>query len=261
MRKAFVILLTIATVMTSALAAHAKPKYAVTVSANKTAIELSKGNVTLSGKVSPTAKGKTVAIQRKYGAGAWATIGTAKLSSSGAYAKAIKPAKAAVTSYRVVKSASTSRSSGVSPTVVVTVSRWRWVTDLPLHDAPVVGTVEATATMRGHAYPHSIIAGASAQRAYRTDNMCTRIIAYVGYEDRSVGSSGEATASRRTRLVPGPGPSGYSIYYHTPFVGEEPLYADIDISGSKPPAVSFGGNSTSFQSLIAWGSPRIYCAS
>ncbi|MCW2801633.1 MAG: hypothetical protein JWQ70_3105, partial [Aeromicrobium sp.] len=114
--------------------ADASSRYSVTIAVSTDNVKLGHA-FTISGSVSPGASGKTVDIQRKYAGGSWKTIAHGTLSSHSKYARSIKPSKAAFTSYRVVKAHSSSHSTGTSHSRLVTVSRWRYLTDLPQKSA------------------------------------------------------------------------------------------------------------------------------
>jgi hypothetical protein len=165
----------------------------------------------------------------------------------------------------VVKSHSSSHASGASPTVIVKVGRWRFLTDLPLHEAPVVGTVVGTATIHGKAYKHSIIAGQTNIRSYVTNGLCPRLTSYVGWEDRSIANStGEPMAVRFVRLGPGgPGPAGRSFYDGSdPVQNQDAVFYDNTFTiNPLPLAIGLGSNTDSTDEIIAWGSPKVYCYS
>lgn len=121
----------VAALLTAPLLAVALPStpatagapYVVTLTSSSTTVSYG-AKVTLRGKVSPAADGQRVTIQRRIETGAWATIGTPRLSSSSTYALTTTPA-AGRTSYRVVKSASNGHAADASPTVLVKAWRWR----------------------------------------------------------------------------------------------------------------------------------------
>lgn len=108
--------------------AEAAVSYSVTLSVSATTINHG-SYVTLSGKVSPSAGGQKVLVQRRVGsATTWTTFATRQLTSTSAYSLRVRPGPGPVR-YRVVKPRSNGRTTGVSPVRILAVMRWRWLTD------------------------------------------------------------------------------------------------------------------------------------
>ncbi|MCW2752155.1 MAG: hypothetical protein JWR83_3265 [Aeromicrobium sp.] len=236
--------------------AEASSKYSVTITASATQLQLGH-TFTLKGSVSPGAKGKTVSIQRKYGAGSWATIGHATLSTTSKYAKVIKPSKAAVTSYRVVKGSSSSHSAGTSSTKVVTVSRWRHLTDLPQFEHTLGAEQSNSATIKGHVYPHSVRASNNASITYTLGKACTGFTSVVGMDDSSVaGATGTATA-----FVTYDTHGGTLFGSHAVAVGEYGTYITKETSLTGVIYLELSGSSSSNAKIVVYGTPQVYCAS
>jgi hypothetical protein len=94
---------------------------AVTAGLNVTTVRLG-GTVAVSGSVSPRHAGQLVYLQRYIGAGKWANVSSAKLSSTSVYSFHPKPTTRATWTYRVVKPADTDHAIGVSPSRSVKVT-------------------------------------------------------------------------------------------------------------------------------------------
>ena len=236
--------------------ADASSKYSVTIAASVTKLGLGH-TFTLKGSVSPGAKGKTVTIQRKYAGGSWATITHATLSSTSKYAKVIKPSKAAVTSYRVVKGSSSSHGTGTSSTKVVTVSRWRYLTDLPQLDVTLGAGESNTATIIGRVFPHSIKAAGGGSITYTLNKACTAFTTVIGMDDTSSsGATGFATA-----LLTYDGHGGGFFGFLPVSVGEFGTYVTSEAGLTDVIAIELDGSSASNAQIVVYGTPQVYCAS
>ena len=106
----------------------AKP-YTVTAKVNKTELVLGQ-KVTITGKVSPVAKGKKVLLQQKIGDKGWKDQQTARVNKRGKYRVTDEPTTLNPRKYRVVKAASKRHRRGVSKPVAVGVYQWHDVYDL-----------------------------------------------------------------------------------------------------------------------------------
>jgi hypothetical protein len=93
------------------------PKVTLAASASRV---LRGGTVTLSGSVAPGRSGQVVSIQR-YVAGAWRTLASTRLSSTGAYSYALHPSTRGTWTLRVLVPAGIDHALAVSPTRVLTV--------------------------------------------------------------------------------------------------------------------------------------------
>lgn len=259
MRAAVALIIAALVVTLTAPAAQARAAYAVTVTASRSQVDVGQ-SFTLSGQVTPAARGKKVTIQRRYGTGSWRTIGTATLKSSGSYAKTIKATKAAPTSYRVLKAKSSSRSAGTSRTVGVGAYRWRHLTDLPSFRGSLVGTSEKSAVMLGVTYPHSLLVGGSASAGFETAGLCDDLTTYAGIDQRSTAS---ATVNVRiNRLVNPLDTSAPGIFNQSTTSGAAVLYFRAGTSMSPRPAAVFLEATTPGNDVVAaFGTPRVHCMS
>lgn len=255
LRKLSILILSAVIVVGFAPAAQAKSKYSVTAAASVAWLELGH-SFTLRGSVSPGAKGKTVAIQRKYAGGSWHTLTHDTLSASSKYSKKIKPSKAAVTSYRVVKSHSSTHSTGTSSTRVVAVGRWRNLTSLPLSSGtPLIGT----RSVNGNRFPHSFASDLSGGRLgwNIATPKCTKIRTYVGMDDLSPdGSTGQTVL-----LL-----DSFRVEVSTDDVakGDNPRYVQKTFAPGHTALLLVGGASspaTTTAAYLTLGSPQVYCTS
>jgi hypothetical protein len=236
-------------------AANASSSYAVTISSSATTLDLGH-SFTLKGTVSPNAAGKSVAIQRKYAGGSWATITHATLSSGSRYSKTIKPTKAAVTSYRVVKAAAGSRHSGTSATKVVTVYRWRYLTDLPQASHDVGAEESNAATIMGRVYPHSVVETNNTSMIYRLGGVCTKFTGVVGMDDSSpLGATGTAMIIQEYASVLG------SMFFSSVAADAYGVYATNESQLTTAVSISLNASTSTAGAVVVWGSPRVYCAS
>ena len=186
MRKLFIVLVAAAAIVLPMQGAEAATaKYSVTASVSTSSVDLGKSFV-LSGTVSPSAKGKTVKIQRQYAGGSWTTLVTKTLSSTSKYSVKITPSKGGPTKYRVVKAASSTRAQGVSSSRTVKVYRWLYLTGLP-------GTYTPPTIYRGYMYVKGTQFANSLsikQGEYADWNLagkgCNRLKVYIGIDDDSV---------------------------------------------------------------------------
>lgn len=236
-------------------AAQASTSYAVTISSTAATLDLGR-SFTLKGTVSPNAAGKSVAIQRKYAGGSWTTITHDTLSSGSQYSKSIKPTRAAVTSYRVVKAAAGSRRTGISATKVVTVYRWRYLTDLPQvsHD---LGAEESNgATIMGRVFPYSVVETNGTSITYKLNGLCTKFTAVVGMDDSSpTGSTGFAMVFQTYSGVVG------SMFSSPVAIGNYGIYATNENQLTTAVSMSLNASTSTAGATVVWGSPRVYCAS
>lgn len=255
MRILLTTLASAALVIGVAPAAQATSSYAVTISSSAATLDLGR-SFTLKGTVSPNAAGKSVAIQRKYAGGSWTTIAHDTLSSGSQYAKSIKPTKAAVTSYRVVKAATGSRRMGISATKVVKVYRWRYLTDLPQLSHDVGAEESNTATIMGRVFPHSVVETNNTSMIYNLSGVCTKFTAVAGMADTSpVGATGTAMVFQEYGSVIG------SMFFSSVAAGSYGVYATNESQLTTAVSISLNASTSTSGALVVWGSPRVYCAS
>jgi hypothetical protein len=111
-------------------AAAARPSpFGVTATASTSELVLGK-RVTISGRVTPRAAGKTVVLKQKIGDGRWRTEDRTTLTRRGKFTFTDRPKSMDPRRYRVVKPASRLHSRGVSEVMPVTMYRWTSVNDL-----------------------------------------------------------------------------------------------------------------------------------
>jgi len=113
--------------------------YTVTAALTKSRVDLG-GGATLSGSVSPTAAGHTVAIKvLQPGESTWSTLKLVTLDADSKYSTVVRPTRAGVTSYRVVRATLGGHRGASSPTRTLTAWRWRLLGHIPAGTGPATG--------------------------------------------------------------------------------------------------------------------------
>lgn len=162
--------------------ASAGAPYVVTIASSATTVTYG-ARVTLRGKVSPTADGQRVAVQRSIEGGTWTTIARPRLNSRSRYGITVTPAKGR-TAFRVVKVRSNGHAGDRSP--VVTVKAWRWRS---LVGAPLVASSDlqtGTFTQDGYTHGTGVSLGHSGFVEWRVSSWrCVRVRATIGVADSS----------------------------------------------------------------------------
>lgn len=163
--------------------------FTVSLTTNVTKADVG-ASVKLTGKVKGTGAGKApLAVQRRYGSGAWSTIAKATTTSTGAYATSVKVTTAGAQSLRVVARKKGATAQGISPARALT--GWAW---LKLYDESYFseGSVQRgwVGTVNGGTPPRDTFGlysndGASNHGlvAWRTDELCDRLTASIGISD------------------------------------------------------------------------------
>ena len=254
MRKLIVLALTAFMVAGGIAAAQAKSAYSVTLAVNHTKVDLGSA-IVLSGKVSPSAKGQTVKIQRRIGSGSWTTLRTVTLSSSSTYRATYKPTKAGPQQYRVQKVASSSNSAGNSATRSLDVYRWRWLYDVPTTFEPEAGYFSGGYPMAGEVYQKSISLKSGDSISWSVNaNKCTKLKVYMGIDDDSaVGTSGTDTIL--TGLLIDGAEGTFERY-------DDPTYVVRNIGGWNSVTFQFVKAQSSGTNVYGmFGAPQVYCNS
>ncbi|RNL62294.1 hypothetical protein EFK50_10960 [Nocardioides marmoriginsengisoli] len=254
MRKLIVVAVTAALVLvplTAEAKTNAKKAYGVTATVSATTSEVGR-TVKVAGKVvGKGAAGKKVDIQRKNGAGRWATVARAKVSKRNLYVARVKMTNGGKTSIRVIMPATRSARTGVS--AVRNVTTYRWLS-MVQQSAIVSGGMihDTTGKIKGTSYPHSI-ALLGGGMVVKANKLCTRFSTTLGFDDSStVAPDSTFGASFGDPTTGGP------IVDKTVKAGERiPVQAAI---GSMVYFAAFGGTSSSTPQYPIIGSPRLYCA-
>ncbi len=255
MRKLFIVLVAAAAILVPMQGAEAATAtYSVTASVSASSIDLGKSFV-LSGTVSPSAKGKTVKIQRQYAGGSWTTLVTKTLSSTSRYSVTIKPSKAGPTKYRVIKAASSTRAQGISSSRTVTIYRWRYLADLARTSSTQSVVFQGDLYVKGTYFGHSF---SIRQGEYVDWNLagkaCDRIKTYIGIDDDSIsGTTGTAYITN----------GGLDIINGetTLAKGQSARYVLVGLSSSTIRFLPGVDSSSPSQAWMGYGSPQVHCAS
>ncbi len=255
MRKLFIVLVVAAAIVLPMQgAAAATAKYSVTASISASSIDLGKSFV-LSGTVSPSAKGKTVKIQRQFPGGSWTTFVTKTLSSTSKYSVKITPSKAGATKYRAVKAASSTRAQGVSSSRTVTVYRWRYLADLAYTSSTQSAVFQGDLYVKGTYFGHSF---SIRQGEYVDWNLagkaCNRIKTYIGIDDDSIsGTTGTAYITN----------GGLDVINGemTLAEGQSARYVLVALSSSTIRFLPGVTSSDPSRGWMGYGSPQVHCAS
>jgi hypothetical protein len=236
-------------------AAHkqaAKP-YVVTAKADRTELVLGQ-KVTITGKVTPAAAGKTVVLQQKIGDKPWKDSGTATIKKSGKYQVSDKPTTMNARKYRVVKAASDKHRKGVSKSVAVGVYQWHDVYDLAIRANQAmyrvttldIDTVEFPKSLEGYVYDDTDPTGFI---DYNLERNCTTLKATYGMSDEA-----DTGSSAKIDVVG----DGTQLYTGT-FSLLESQAKTIDIRGVFRLAFQFQ-SLTAEHARPAVGSPQVLCS-
>ncbi|VXC40684.1 NPCBM/NEW2 domain-containing protein [Aeromicrobium sp. 9AM] len=254
MRKLFIVLVAAAAILVPMQGAEAASAYSVTASVSISSIDLGKSFV-LSGTVSPSAKGKTVKIQRQYAGGSWTTLVTKTLSSTSKYSVTIKPSKAGTTKYRVIKAASSTRAQGISSNRTVTVYRWRNLAGLAYTSSTQSVVFQGDLYVKGTYFANSF----SIRQGEYVDwdlsgKACNRLKTYIGIDDDAIsGTTGTA----------------YITYSDLELLnteanlaeGQSARYVLIPLGSDGVRFVPTVVSPSPSQGWLGYGSPQVHCAS
>lgn len=142
--------------------------------------------VTLTGKVSPGAKGKTVSIERKLFGGSWKSYTSATLSSTSTFSKKIKLTAGGTTSFRARKASGSGHAAGTSTSRNVSVYRWRYLRDLSFDASPVT-VYDGSMNINGFTYSSKSFSIRQGEHVDWNLNgkFCNKIRGYIGIDDDS----------------------------------------------------------------------------
>lgn len=245
-------LLTAALVATGMQSAHAGSAYSVTLNLSATAADINT-SVTLTGKVSPRAKGKKVSIYRKNGTtGSWKKISTTKLTSKGRFTKKIKLTAGGPTFFRVAKSAAKGHAKGISPARNISVFRWRSLNDLPFAANPS-NVYRGKVSVNGHRFSAKSFSLRTSESVDwdLTGKQCKTLRGYIGIDDDSAaGTTGYA-------FILDQGLYAY-VYEQGLAKGQSARWVHATLTGPKlrfTPSVSPAGN------WAAYADMQVYCNS
>lgn len=255
MRKILVILLTtFSLVLTAAPFANAAlPAYQVTISLNKTVSEAGQF-VIVSGKViGPNAAGKNVTIQRRYVGGAWTTVATARIRSTGGYRATVETPRGGTTSFRVLKARSSVRRAGVSATRSLPVNEWLYLANEGgfIISGNVLQPTEQTIGGVNYTRSMNFFNGDTAIK-YKLGGMCSKFATQVAYQS-----------------APDAAPDTMVFGLGLEFTGSNTqTTTSVDVNTSAPVAASVVGArsmdlnmsdivDTTYIGLL--GNPRVYC--
>lgn len=155
-------------------------------------------DVTLTGRVSPGARGQQVLVQRRTGS-AWTTVARARVKRHGRYSASAPVAAPGDNVYRVVKPRHRTRLRGVSPVLTVVGWRWRSLTSLPATSPSTNAAVVPSVTIRYVPLGPALLLGSASaslgEASYTLDNLCSRFDADLGV------SAASATSNQHGVLV------------------------------------------------------------
>lgn len=196
MRKILVVLSSLAIALAPAALmaqADAGGKYTVTFKVTKTNITQGQ-KVTLSGKVSPKAAGKTIKFQALLGSEGdetWTTVRTVKIKSNGKYSKKVTPFTG-VYKWRAYKPAGSGHASGKSKAVTIKTYAWFRMANADQTELFIssgaqwlgrYGPIQVAGKTVNRYFATNQLAGDTTQ--WYTQNNCKRIRADVGLYDVS----------------------------------------------------------------------------
>jgi len=248
-----------------AFPADAATRYAVTLASSATRADVGQ-RVTLTGKVTPSAKGQRVKVQWSSGTG-WTTIARPRLNRHSHYRVNVTVSSPGDNHYRVVKPKSPGRKKGVSPSVTVVGWRWRNLSSMPVWNPPGFPsqffTVLPSGMLGPVTYSPFIKLGTSspqtARFTYRLDGKCERFDGHLGVV------AGSADGSQLIPIL-----RYYKVGATTSFANEsfviqrdlpDPVHV-IRTSAfmSQLGAIQFEANLNAL-TYVAWGSAKVYCRS
>ncbi|MFL6156915.1 MAG: hypothetical protein ACJ72D_12520 [Marmoricola sp.] len=239
--------------------------YTVTAALTKSRVDLG-GGATLSGSVSPTAAGHSVAIKvLQPGESTWSTLKTVILDPQSRYSTVVRPTRAGVTSYRAVRATVGGHHGASSPARTLTAWRWRSLGGIPAASGPASGAFTKSSGMflNGQLFKPVFVqtpgdGTAFGDKFFDLGGRCTRLDAWVSATYDSVDDD-EMAAWILGDTVADPGsftnqvarnivhrlgdPAHISRYYQLSDVDTLDLYIDSVAPGDK----------------VVWGRPMVYC--
>lgn len=261
MRKTLTLLVAMAVALLPAAfssQAKASSKYTVTFKVSKTSI--TKGQkITLSGKVSPKAAGKTIKFQALLGSEGdetWTTVRTATIRSDGSYSRKVTPFAGAFR-WRAYKPSGSGHGAGVSKAVTIKTYSWYKMANaddtelaIPRGDQWLgrYGAIPVAGVTVSRYFATNQLAGDTTR--WYTQHTCKRIRAEVGLWDAA-----SASAVGQFRIF------ANSTKVASVQVKKGTMIAvDASFSPSKTGAVTFTGEAKgSGVTPIVASNPRILC--
>ena len=231
---------------TSATSATSAAPAKATLNALPTASEVGK-KVKLKGKAGDSVG--TVKIQRRYGAGAWATVAKVKTNAKGKFSKRVPLEQPGATSFRVTRGKDKSAARALS------VFGWLDLTQQPHFAAENAGYESTPLSIGGRVFPTTFHAFGGSFRSFDISG-CTKVEGWTGFVDGSGATMGDVqelqwNSGTYAESIPEPPvlttPPGAPVLRTIPVAGDNILYMELDV-------VQAAG-----QEQTAMGSPRAYC--
>jgi hypothetical protein len=248
-----------------ALPADAATRYVVTISSSAARADVGQ-SVTLTGKVTPKAKGQRVKVQRLSSTG-WTTVARPRLNRHSRYRATVTVSGPGDNRYRVVKPRSDGHKKGISPVVTIVGWRWRNLSSMPIWNPPAdpsqFFSVLPSGMLGPASYAPFIKLGSTspviAQVTYRLDGKCERFDGHVGVLAGSASGSQENPYLRyftKTGTTPY-NQDEFSVYRDLP----DPVHV-VRTSAvmSQVGALQLEATLEAL-TYVAWGSAKVYCRS
>jgi hypothetical protein len=251
MRKLLVPLLAAVIVLAPMQAANAGSKYTVTLALSTNATSIN-GYVTLTGKVSPTAKKKTVTIERQYPGGSWTKVATITTTSTSKFSKKLKLTKGGPTFFRARKAAGSGHSAGISSMRNISVFRWRYLKDLPNTRTPS-NVFDGSLSVNGYTFSSKSFSLHQNEQVNwnLAGKQCTKVRGYIGIDDDSAaGTTGFAFVDKATL--------GFSYVYEQGLAkGQSARWVHADLGST---VLRFLASATN-EGWVAYADFEVYCNS
>lgn len=160
--------------------AAASRSYAVTATFGATVLTL--GDTTpVTGRVSPSAAGQKVTLQRKQGP-RWTVVAAKKLTKKSKYRFVLNPTKLGGSQYRVCKSGTSRVKAGCSKATLVSVYRWHYLYDLDRVDSSNFD-LEDGLFINGASYKKSLQIYTPGFVEYNVNRKCAALQTTLGADD------------------------------------------------------------------------------
>jgi hypothetical protein len=234
---------------------RAKPAYKVSITVKSTTGQVGQ-KVTVSGKLTgPSVKGQSLKVQRSDSGGAWKTVASPKASSSGAYSSAVPLATAGKTGIRVLKTATSQASQGVSAVKKVDTFGWLNATQQP---AITMGDWDATLSIGGKTYPHSASEAVDGffQVAFNLGESCTKFRTAIGFADNGH-DPGTTSATYAVTGAKGSPPQLPGVSVTHDVTGNGSLTFSFDVTGLD--LLLINAQTAASNLNPAYGSPQLLC--
>ncbi|WP_134739656.1 hypothetical protein [Nocardioides sp. 503] len=136
--------------------------------------------VKITGTAKPGRSGRaTVAIQRRYGSGAWTTVATDRANKRGRYAVRVPLTQGGPTSFRVKRAG-----GGTSKVESLAVYEWLYLADQPFLLGMGGGATRVTSVVGGRSLPLSIELWTNNLEVLWSVAACTSVDFWTGFTDR-----------------------------------------------------------------------------